>query len=103
MKNTHGRVLKVRNLTKGNTPPWASFKLLKWYQISQNITFTVCPSETQQNIWKMSEPKKQIGVQEVLAAKQSQLLWLAGQLYYLPVSLLQKLLKSDNKFCHIVH
>ena len=51
----------------------------------------------------MSEPKKEIGVQEVLAAKQFQLLWLAGQLYYLPVSLLQKLLKSDNKFCHIVH
>ena len=48
VKNTHGRVLllvtlQVFNFTKSNTPPWVFFmifKLYKWYQIAQRITFT---------------------------------------------------------------
>ena len=49
IKNTHGGVLllvklqpKVCNFTKSNTPPWllfTFFKLYKWYQIAQSITY----------------------------------------------------------------
>ena len=48
VKNAHGGVLilaKLKNLlkfTKINTPPWVFFtffKLYKWYQIAQRITF----------------------------------------------------------------
>ena len=49
LKNTHGGVLlllklqtKACNLTKSNKPPWVFFtffKLKKWYQIAQNITY----------------------------------------------------------------
>ena len=33
------------NFTKSNTPPWVFFtffKLYRWYQIAQNITFVSC-------------------------------------------------------------
>ena len=39
VKNTHGGALL---LVKSNTPPWVFytfFKLYKWYQIAQNITY----------------------------------------------------------------
>ena len=49
VNNTHGRVLllvtlqaKACNFTKSNTSPWAFFtffKLYKWYQIAQRITY----------------------------------------------------------------
>ena len=47
VKNTHGGVLllvklKACNVTKSNTPPWVFFtifKLYKWYQIAQNISY----------------------------------------------------------------
>ena len=47
MANTHGGVLllvqaEVCNFTKSNTPPWmffTFFKLYKWYQIAQRITY----------------------------------------------------------------
>ena len=49
VKNTHGRVLilvkfqaETCNFTKSNTPPWVFFtffKLYKWYQIAQRITY----------------------------------------------------------------
>ena len=49
IKNTHGGVLllvklqpKVCNFSKSNTPPWllfTFFKLCKWYQIAQSITY----------------------------------------------------------------
>ena len=29
---------KVAGFTKSNTPPWAIFRLHKWYQIAQRIT-----------------------------------------------------------------
>ena len=38
VKNTREK----HNFTKGNTPPWVFFtffKLYKWYQIAQNITY----------------------------------------------------------------
>ena len=45
-KNTHGRVLLLVTMlllvTKSNTRPWVFFmffKLCKWYQIAQNITY----------------------------------------------------------------
>ena len=51
VKNTHGEVLlsvklqtKACNLTKSNTSPWVFFKffkLYKWYQIAQNITYEI--------------------------------------------------------------
>ena len=47
VKNTHGRVLllvKLQALHKSNTPPWVFFtifKLCKWYQIAQNITYLI--------------------------------------------------------------
>ena len=49
VKNTHGGVLflvklqaEACNFTKSNTPPWVFFtffKLHKWYQIAQSITY----------------------------------------------------------------
>ena len=49
IKNNHGGVLllvklqlKVCNFTKSSTPPWllfTFFKLYKWYQIAQSITY----------------------------------------------------------------
>ena len=43
VKNTHGGVLLLVKLqTKINTPPWVFltfFKLYKWYQIAQRITY----------------------------------------------------------------
>ena len=45
MKKTHGGVLllvKPATLLKSNTPPWlffTFFKLRKWYQIAQSITY----------------------------------------------------------------
>ena len=49
LKNTHGGVLLLVKLqaesfifTKSNTPPWVFFtffKLYRWYQIAQRITF----------------------------------------------------------------
>ena len=49
VKNTNGGVLLVLklhartcNFTKSNTPPWlffTFFKLYKWYQIAQRITY----------------------------------------------------------------
>ena len=42
VKNTHGRVLEACNFTKINIPPWVFFtlfKLCKWYQIAQRITY----------------------------------------------------------------
>ena len=44
-KNTNGGVLllvKLQAITKSNTPPWVFFtffKLYKWYQIAQRITY----------------------------------------------------------------
>ena len=40
VKNTHGGVLIL--VTKINTPPWVFtfFKLYRWYQIAQRITFS---------------------------------------------------------------
>ena len=49
VKNTHGGVLplvklkaEAGNFTKSNTPPWVFFKLCKWYQIVQRITYLFC-------------------------------------------------------------
>ena len=47
MANTHGGVLllvqaEACNFTQSNTPPWmffTFFKLYKWYQIAQRITY----------------------------------------------------------------
>ena len=47
MKNIHGGVLllvqaEACNFTNSNTPPWmffTFFKLYKWYQIAQRITY----------------------------------------------------------------
>ena len=44
VENTHGGVLLACYLTKSNTPPWVFFtffKLYKWYQIAQRITFSL--------------------------------------------------------------
>ena len=43
VKNTHGRVLLLVNLTKSNTPPWVFFtffRLYRWCQITQSISIT---------------------------------------------------------------
>ena len=46
VKNTHGGVLLLVKLqAKSNIPPWVFFtffKLYKWYQIAQNITYKTC-------------------------------------------------------------
>ena len=42
VKNTHGGVLKAYNFTRSSTSPWmffTFFKLYKWFQIAQHITF----------------------------------------------------------------
>ena len=42
VKNIHWGVLILLNFTKINTPPWVFFtffKLYKWYQIAQRITY----------------------------------------------------------------
>ena len=42
VKNIHGGMLLVCNFTKSNTPPWVIFlffKLYKWYQIVESITY----------------------------------------------------------------
>ena len=44
VKNTHGEILLLVscNFTKSSTPPWVFFtffKLYKWYQIAQRITY----------------------------------------------------------------
>ena len=42
VKNTSGGVLLLGcNITKSNTSPWTFFKLYKWYQIAQSITYPV--------------------------------------------------------------
>ena len=50
-KNTHGGVFllvilraQICHITKSSTPPWVFFtyfKLYKWYQIAQSVSFTV--------------------------------------------------------------
>ena len=59
VKNTHGGMLilvtlqaKASNFTKINTPPWVFFtffKLYKWYQIAQRITYEIFSSELSLN------------------------------------------------------
>ena len=50
VKNTHGGVfllVKACNFTKSSIPPWVFFtlfKLYKWYQIAQNITYGISDS-----------------------------------------------------------
>ena len=43
-KNTRGGVLLLVKLQAFNTPPWVLFlffKLYRWYQIAQNITYGI--------------------------------------------------------------
>ena len=66
MKNTHGGALILVKLqaSKINTPPWVFFtffKLYKWYQIAQRITFG-----TPKALYKTAEVKNLLSIDNAI-------------------------------------
>ena len=103
VKNTYGGVLLLAkllaltcNFTKSSSSPWmffAFFKLYKWYQIEQRITYNVCKAPVTKiiRLTPASSKKLQITIKSFLRCSLGIIIsltpfrWLLYQLLYIPL------------------